>query len=98
MRHQLRQTRRFQQAGGNASREGLAFAGQNRQTHPQRIARRSVRIVGKRIEEKIGETLARQMLSGRLARREYHSLRPYASCLRFAPQVRHCIGIVLEEP
>src|SRR6476646_494764 len=62
VRHQLRQPDGVQQAGRYPAGKRLPAAGQQREPRPQRIARRRVGIIGYRIEEQIGQAMARQVL------------------------------------
>lgn len=60
-RDQLRQTDSAQQARGHAAGETIPAMGHHRQTSPQRIAGRRMCVVGQRVEEEVGEAMARQM-------------------------------------
>ena len=60
MGYQLGEPGRVQQARGNAAGEARPAAGEERQARPQRIARRRVGIVGRRIEKEIGSAITRQ--------------------------------------
>ena len=60
--HELRQSDGVQQACRCPTRERFAQASGHRKPRPERVARRAMGIVGERIEEQIGQPLARQML------------------------------------
>ena len=61
-RNQFRQTDRLEQTRCNAAGKGGATTSQQRDTSPERVAGRGVRIAGKRIEEEIGKPLARNKI------------------------------------
>src|SRR5688500_10031712 len=62
---------RAQQAARDSAREGGTGACKHRQARPQGIARRGVRIAWKRVEKKVRQTLAPQMLGMGQARSEH---------------------------
>ena len=59
---ELGQTNRGQQAGGDAAGETGAFAGDQRKPGPKGVAGGRVRIVGKGVQEQVGEAMARQVI------------------------------------
>src|SRR5688572_25801012 len=67
---QFREPERAQQAARDPAREGGAGACKHRQARPQGIARRGVRIAWKRVEKKVRQTVAPQMLGMGQARSE----------------------------
>src|SRR6185437_6659344 len=68
---ELRHVHGAEQASRDAGRERLARARKHRQSGPQRVARSGVRVVGKRIEEKVRRALACEMLRRRYSLGKY---------------------------
>ena len=66
-RDQFRQADRRQQAARDTARKGVAAAGQNRQSRPQRVAGRGVGVAGQGVEKQVGMPVTREMLGRRYA-------------------------------
>ena len=88
IRHQFRQSDRLEQTGRDAPGKARAGAGKHRQSRPQRVARRRVRVVWHRIEEQIGQPVTRQMIFIEWrARRKDKPRRIDVSALRMPAQI-----------
>ncbi len=98
VRDEFGELNREQQARGDTAREGVAGAGEHRKPRPQRIARRRVGVARERVEEEVGQTMARQVLVERPPRCKDETLRRHAARLGFVFEVAHGGGIVVEQP
>ena len=67
---ELRQAGGTDEAAADARGEGAAGRRQHRDAHPERVRRRRVRAIGRRVEKKVGEADAGEMPGVRLLRRE----------------------------
>ena len=98
IRNHLRQSRRVQQTRRHARSESGTECGQHRQSGPQRVARRGVRAIGLRIEEKIGQAMPGKMFGRAQPRREHQPVGRDAARFGLTLKIVHGIGIVFEQP
>src|SRR5438034_2503552 len=96
--NQFRQPDRAQQACRHPSRERRSHAGKYRQSCPQGIAGRGVRVVGQGIQEQVREPMPRQVMFGRDPGGKDQSVGIDAPRRRFLPQIalRRCV--TFEQP
>ena len=80
------------QAGADARRKAAPRHGQHRHAHPHGIGRRRMGAVGKRVEEQVGQRIARQMLRIGLLAGEDQPVGRDAVLLGQLPQAR--VGLV----
>ena len=97
-RNQLRQSDRGQQACGDSPGERGAGRRDHRQPDPQCIRGCRMGVVGQGVEKQIGQSSARQMVSGGRARSKDQPLGVHAPCGRFTPEVLRRERVVFEQP
>ena len=95
---ELRQANRMEHARRDARCKGLAGEGNQREASPKRIPRRRMRVVGERIEKKIGELVAGKMVRRRHARREYEPVRLNGAFFRLGAQMDFRRRIARQKP
>ena len=97
-RHELRQANRVKEATRHATGEGFPEASEHRKASPKRIARGGVGIDRERVEEQVGETMARQMLRQRKPIGEDEAARVDATRRSLSAQIPLGGRVVAQQP
>ena len=86
-RRQFGQSERVELASRHPARHRRPHAREHGQPGEQGVVRHGAGILGQRVEEEVGERVAREMIGRRDARREDEALAAHAAALRFHAQV-----------